>query len=347
MEKTSKTIALAWWWTWGHTFPLLWLSNYLWDDYNAIWFWEEDSLEEKTAFENSIEFKSIKAWKIRRDFSFKNAFEPLKNIVWFFQSFFYLFHYNVDIIFSKWWYVSLPVCLAWKVLWKKIFVHESDMSLGLANKIVSKFADKVFYSFDNENIDNEKHILSWQIINPELFYGITTKEIWENDRMKCLVTWWSQWSQNIFEALLDVLWNLNDIDFNIVVWTLNDNYYDKFKDFPNVKVYHTATQSEMREIYRETDISITRWWATSLWEMYFFGIHSIIVPLSSETRGDQIENADYFKDKFWSDILEDNSELSLEIFRKLSKYKALRKKGLNLDWQENALKIIKINLDNI
>jgi UDP-N-acetylglucosamine:LPS N-acetylglucosamine transferase len=51
---------------------------------------------------------------------------------------------------------------------KKLFVHESDTVSGISNIIVSKLADKVFYSFDNDKIDNSKYILSGQILNPEL-----------------------------------------------------------------------------------------------------------------------------------------------------------------------------------
>jgi len=75
---------------------------------------------------------------------------------------------------------------------KKLFVHESDTVSGVSNRLVSKLADKVFYSFDNEKIDNSKHILSGQILNPELLDSIENIHISENKRQKILVTGGSQ-----------------------------------------------------------------------------------------------------------------------------------------------------------
>jgi UDP-N-acetylglucosamine--N-acetylmuramyl-(pentapeptide) pyrophosphoryl-undecaprenol N-acetylglucosamine transferase len=83
-------------------------------------------------------------------------------------------------------------------------------------------------------------------------------------------------------------------------------------------------------IYKNTDIAITRAWATTLWELYFFGIHSIIVPLKESASNHQEENWKYFKDNFWSDLLEESEKLNLDIFRLISKYKDLRKDKLNL-----------------
>jgi UDP-N-acetylglucosamine:LPS N-acetylglucosamine transferase len=42
---------------------------------------------------------------------------------------------------------------------KKVYIHESDTASGLANRIISHFATKIFYTFPNEKIDGEKHIL--------------------------------------------------------------------------------------------------------------------------------------------------------------------------------------------
>lgn len=328
-----KNIWLVWGGTWGHIFPLISIYNACEnnEDLNFVWFWEEDSLEEKIAFENEINFIEIKAWKLRRYFDKNNFFEPLKNIIWFFQSLFYVFHYNIDIIFSKGWYVSLPVCLAWKMLWKKIYIHESDSVSWLSNKIISKIATKIFYSFDNELIDGQKHVLTWQIVNPELIKNISRETpIQENEKLEVLVIAWSQGSTIIFENLLKIIWTFSEANFTVILWSRNSHFKEKFEKFENVKTYDYISQKELSLVYKKTDISITRWWATTLWELYFFWIHSIIIPLSSAAQNHQLHNAEYFKKEVWSDILDENVNLSLELFRLLTKYQLLRKSWLNL-----------------
>lgn len=342
-----KTIALTWWGTGGHIFPLVSIHNYLKEnkDYNFVWIWEEWWLEEEIAEKNRIKFLDIAAWKIRRYFDFRNFYEPLKNLTWVIQGIHYIRKYKIDIVFSKWWYVSLPLCIAAYIMRKKIYIHESDVKTWLSNKLISKIATKIFYTFPNELIDEKKHIVSGQIMNPELIDYLDNLEVEENERLTVMVIAWSQWSTNVFNALLKVLPDIKDIDFHIVLGTKNMHFRDDFKRFPNTVVHDFVTQKRLGKILKNIDISITRWSATTLWELYYFWIHSIIVPITLAW-DHQIENAKYFNEEFWSDILNEESNLNLELFRLLQKYKELRKWGLNLEWFFKPLQIIETEIRN-
>lgn len=341
------TIALTWWWTGGHIYPLLSLYNYFKEDKDLkfVWIWEFDSLEEEEALKNRIQFEDISAWKIRRYFDVRNLYEPLKNISWIAQWIQYIKKHNVDIIFSKWWYVSLPLCIAWKILWKKIYVHESDAVPWISNSLIWRLATKIFYTFPNDKIDGKKHILTWQILNPELIDYIDDVETQENQNLNVMVIAWSQWSTRIFNSLLKILPDLEDIKFHVILWEKNMHFRNDFKAFPNVIAHDYVTQKRLWKIYKTIDISITRWWATTLWELNNFWIHAIIIPLTESANNHQIENAKYFKEKFWSDIIYESNNMWLEIFRLLQKYKELRKVWLNLDNFFDPLKKIKQEMD--
>lgn len=97
-----------------------------------------------------IEFHEVAAGKIRRYFDLRNFYEPLKNLTGVFQALYYLLRYKGDIIISKGGFVSVPTCFAGWMLRKKIYIHESDTVMGLANKISARFASKVFSSFPLE-----------------------------------------------------------------------------------------------------------------------------------------------------------------------------------------------------
>jgi len=339
----KKTIALVGGGTGGHIFPLLWLYNYLKEEkeYNFVWVWEEDSLEEEIALKNKIPFLWVAAGKIRRYFDIKNFYEPLKNFTGVFQSMLHIKKYKIDIIFSKWGYVSIPLCIAGKLMGKKILVHESDIKIGLSNTIVSKFANHVFYTFPNHSINGKKHILSWQILNPELIDYINDAEVEENERLNVLVSAGSQGSTTIFTYLLNILPELPYIDFHIILWEKNLHFREDFKKFPQVKVHDFITQKRLGKIYKDIDLAIARWGATTLWELYFFGIHTIIVPLKNSAWEHQEKNAYFFKQNFMSDIVSEWEDADIEILKLLEKYKDLRKVGLNLDDFFQALKKIK------
>ncbi len=338
-----KVIALTWWWTWGHIYPLLSLYNYLKEDKNLsfVWVWEQDSLEEEEAIRNKIPFEDISAWKIRRYFDLRNFYEPLKNISWIIQWIQLIKKHKIDIIFSKWWYVSLPLCIAAKILWKKIYVHESDMTTWVSNNVVWNLATKIFYTFPNKIINWKRHILTWQILNPELIDYIDDLETIENLKLSVLIIAWSQWSTRIFENMLKILPDLQDINFHIILWEKNMHYREKFKEFKNVVAHDYVTQKRLWKIYKTVDIAITRAWATSLWELNSFWIHSIIIPLKESANNHQVENAKYFLEKFGSDIVYEENNMELEIFRLIQKYKSLRKVWLNLDHFFDPLKKIK------
>jgi len=336
----KKRIILAGGWTGGHTTPLISLKNYLEEkwEHEYMWLWERDSLEQEVAESYDIEFHDISAGKIRRYFDIRNFYEPLKNLTGIFESLYYILRYKGDIVFSKGGFVSVPACIAAFILRKKIYIHESDSVMGLANKITSKLASKVFYSFPNEKW--WKHVHSGPIVNPEMLDSVKSISKQENERLSVLVIAGSQWSERIFQNLIQILPDCRDIDFHIILWT-NDNPEIKTTlwNFWNVKTYGFIPQSELVKLYIQCDIAITRW-SSSIWELYYFGIHSIIVPLKATGWNHQYHNAMYFQENFWSDVLDEDDNLHLEMFRRLQKYKPLRKKDLNLQWYLDGLKTI-------
>jgi len=342
-EKERKIkIALTGGFSWWHCFPLLSIYNYLKEEnnYNFLWVWEYDSLEESIAKKAWIKFVDISAWKIRRYLDYRNLYEPLKNLTWIFEGVYYIINKKIDIIFSKWGYVSLPLCIAAKILWKKIYIHESDTIWWISNRMIWLLAHKIFYSFPNNKIDWIKHILTGQILNPEIIDWLKNLDINQNEKLNVIVTWWSQWSTTIFKALLKALPNLQNINFHIILWEKNMDFRPDFKKFPNTLVHDFVTQKRLWKILKNIDIAITRWWATTLWELNVFWIHSIIIPLKNSAGNHQEENAKYFNKNFGSNILDEEKNLDVEINILLQKYKNLRKAWLNLDWFFKPLQII-------
>lgn len=348
MDNNKKTIALTGWATWGHIFPLLSVYNYFRDEnkYNFVWVGEEDSMEQEIAEKNLIPFYEVPAGKLRRYFDIRNFFEPLKNLTGVVFAMYYIWKYKIDIVFSKWGYVSLPLCIAAFFMRKPIYVHESDAVWWVANKIISKLATKVFYTFENKltQSENEKHIASGPIMNSDLIDKLTNLHTEENEKLEVLVICGSQWATTIFESLLKILPDLKDINFNIVLWSKNADMKSEFLRYLNVKTHEFVDQKDLGLMMKKADIAITRW-SSTLWELNYFGIHSIIIPLPHSAWNHQQKNAEFFHEKFWSNIIEENGTMNLEIFRLLQWYKQMRKTQLNLNNFFSALHIFEENFD--
>ena len=100
--------------------------------------------------------------------------------------------------------------------------------------------------------------------------------------------------------------------------------------FENVQCHGFLSPKELSKLYQKADIAVTRG-SSTLWELFYFGIHSIIIPLPHSGRNHQYYNAQYFRDTYGFDILDEEKHLHLELFRKLQSYKDFRKIDLNLE----------------
>jgi len=358
--KNIKKVLLVWGWTWGHAVPLVNLYNFfnLRSEqknnikYDFIWVGESNSIEEKLAKQNDIKFKIIKSWKLRRYFSFQNFIDLIKFIYWIFQSVFLIFKIKPDFIFSKWWYVALPVMIAWKILWKKIFLHESDSIPWLANKIWARFSDKVFlnfseakkyfYDYDIKKNKN-KYILSGPILS-EIFLEKAIKDINIKNKKNILVICWSQWSTLIFKNIIKILeeniLELQDYNFRVILGTKNSHFRKEFNKFKNVKLVDFCTQEELVEFYKESNIAITRW-SSTMFELALFKIKMIIIPFKYAWSNHQELNARVFE-KFWHIVIKDD-DLNKNILKESIKNilnKDIKFNNFNKNWLDIIYKTI-------
>ena len=349
----KKIIAFAWWWTWGHIFPIKALIETLnKDNYTILWFGEKWKLEEKVAMELKdmwfdIKFLPISAWKIRRQLDIKSVFKNIadlfKNLLGFFQSLYYICKYKPDFVFSKWGFVAFNPSLAGKICWKKIYLHESDTVPGLVNKLVWKFADRVFLWFlqAKKYFDKDKVLVVGQLLTDKL---LDFKDNWKEWKTNLLLVWGSQWAKILISTIKKLLdkWFLKSFNIFVVWWLLNNK--NIFENYENVYFYDFIPQKNLFSLYKKADLSITRGSATSLAEQDYFNIKKIIVPLPFTGWNHQYFNGLAYKKK-WDYLLsqqdKDFENQLLNLLEKLENYKkgfVLKKEVL--EWKNNLLKAI-------
>jgi UDP-N-acetylglucosamine--N-acetylmuramyl-(pentapeptide) pyrophosphoryl-undecaprenol N-acetylglucosamine transferase len=138
-----KKILLVGGGTGGHAFPLLNLTQYIKKTHPEIlfhWIGEKESIEERLARDNNIQFSPIICGKLRRYFSLKTLLLPFQVVIGVLQSLRIIFIEDPVGVFSKGGYVSIPVAFASWILRTPVYMHESDSRAGLANRIVTHFA---------------------------------------------------------------------------------------------------------------------------------------------------------------------------------------------------------------
>ncbi|MGE5426173.1 MAG: UDP-N-acetylglucosamine--N-acetylmuramyl-(pentapeptide) pyrophosphoryl-undecaprenol N-acetylglucosamine transferase [Bacillota bacterium] len=111
-----------------------------------------DPVLEKRLFGETLlalraDYLSVPAGKWRRYFSFRN-FSDLFNILSAFIRVYRVFrHRQPALIVSAGSFASVPVVWAGKLCGAKVMIHQQDLRPGLANRLMSPFADKVSVSF--------------------------------------------------------------------------------------------------------------------------------------------------------------------------------------------------------
>ena len=138
-----------------------------------------DGIEKKLIEELGIPYYGISSGKLRRYFDVKNFTDPFKVMKGLFEAKKLMKQLKPDVVFSKGGFVTVPVVIAASRRKIPTFIHESDMTPGLANKLSIPFATKVCCNFPEtvSHLPAEKAVLTGTPIRQELLTGNPEKAL--------------------------------------------------------------------------------------------------------------------------------------------------------------------------
>lgn len=306
--------------TGGHIFPIIAIAREIKkiqfsapekEKLELFYIGPKDPFGEIFLSQEFIKVKSIFSGKIRR---YLIAPALLQNFVDIFlkiplgilQSFFYIFFLGPELIFSKGGYGSLPVVLTGWIFGIPIFLHESDVAPGLANRILSRFSSLIFISFPKtEYFPTSKTALVSNPIRRELLGGSEeeAKRIFrlktEENKPLILILGGSQGAQRINDLILNILPEfLKDFE---VIHQCGDKNFKQVRAEANIlmkkeqqKYYHLypfLREEELKHAYRACNLVICRAGSSSIFEISAFGKPSILIPLPEAAQNHQSKNA--------------------------------------------------------
>ena len=198
-----------------------------------------------------------------------------------------------DAVFSKGGYVALPVVVAAKKLKIPCFAHESDFSVGLANKLSAKHCKAVFTSFPETAKRVKRGVYSGSLIRRSIFSPSKAEArrqlgIGFHDTV-ILIFGGGSGSAKINESVRKHIQTLCQ-KYVVLHACGKGNVVES-----NVKNYRqTEFLNDMGTAYACADLVIARAGSGTVFEILALKKPSILIPLESQTRGDQVENARYF-----------------------------------------------------
>ncbi|MBT4209803.1 MAG: UDP-N-acetylglucosamine--N-acetylmuramyl-(pentapeptide) pyrophosphoryl-undecaprenol N-acetylglucosamine transferase [Candidatus Komeilibacteria bacterium] len=161
MQNNKKKILLVGGGTLGSVSPLLAIA----DKYKAEYLFvgSEHGPEKDFVISQGIEnFLAIKSGKLRRYFSWQNFTDIIRIKLGFFQSLKIIWQFKPDIILTAGSFVAVPVVWAAWLMRKPVVVHQQDLLVGLANKLMVPFAKKITVVFpaQTKDFDNSKTVVT-------------------------------------------------------------------------------------------------------------------------------------------------------------------------------------------
>ena len=300
----NKRIVLTGGGTAGHVIPHLALLPYLRQrQWQVTYIGSRHGIEKQLADAADVPFRAIASGKLRRYFSFRNLSDMFKVGFGIWQSLWLLLSIRPKLVFSKGGYVSVPVVIAASLLRIKVVTHESDLSPGLATRIIARFATEVWTAFDETQVKARKVQHVGIPIRDELRQGDVERGRqmcgFKEGRRTLLIMGGSLGSQRINNVVATIVAELvRDYQVIHILGAGNEPSlsHSRYRVFPFVN-------KDFNHLLRLADMVISRAGANSIFEFLMLCKPMLLIPLDAGSRGDQIENAACFARKGFAQVL--------------------------------------------
>ncbi len=319
-----KKIILTGGGTAGHVIPNIALIPALKDiGFEIYYVGSYNGIEKQLVKELGIEYYGIATGKLRRYFDLKNFTDPFRIVKGLVEAKRIIKDLNPDIVFSKGGYVSVPVVTAAHLQHIPVILHESDITIGLANKLAMISCDRICCSFPEtlNSLPKNKSVLTGPPIREELLNG-SKEDGFEfcnlpSNKPLLLVTGGSLGSVNINNFIRNALDALLE-NFNIVHLCGKGKISPSFNNI-NGYVQYEYVGKELKDLMAASDIVVSRAGAGTISEIVALRKPNLLIPLSrNASRGDQILNARSYEKQGFSKVLEEE-EISSDILCKALK----------------------------
>ena len=313
-----KRIVLTGGGTAGHVSPHLAVLPYLLKEgYDVHYIGTRDGIEHQLMDLPGVTYHTVKSGKLRRYHDWKNFTDPFRVIAGAFQSARLMRTLKPDVLFSKGGFVSVPVVFGAWLHHVPTLCHESDLTPGLANRICSRFADKVAATFPEcAKTLGKKGVLTGTPLRDGLFLGKREKGLafagFDGKKPVLLMMGGSLGAQSVNRVLRAILPELTR-EMDVIHICGKGNLDEKLKV---TRGYFQAefVQDELPDVIAAADLVLSRAGSNALCE--FAALHKpmLLVPYpKGASRGDQILNAESYRARGLCQVLlqENMNEQSL------------------------------------
>jgi UDP-N-acetylglucosamine--N-acetylmuramyl-(pentapeptide) pyrophosphoryl-undecaprenol N-acetylglucosamine transferase len=351
--------------TGGHIYPAIAIGEELRNNYNDIeilFVGTQKGLESELVPKAGFDFKTITVSSFKRKLSFDNI-TTLKNLfIGLNEAKRIIKEFKPDLVVGTGGYVCGPMVLMAALKNIKTVIHEQNVVPGVTNKILSRFVDKIFVSYEaskNHFPNQNKIVLTGNPVRGE-FSNINTLECKrkmkvKEDSLTILSFGGSRGAEKINKTMIELVKTFNDIKDITLIHITGKSHYEHAIDSlrksdiklsSNIRILPYV--HNMPTVMGASDLVISRAGAITLAEITTVGIPSILVPSPNVVNNHQEYNARVLEKHGAAIVLLEkdlNSKNLLELILKLkndkSKLRQMANSSLELTMKMAADNILK------
>lgn len=292
--------------TGGHIYPAVSIAKsilQLHPDSNILFIGANGKMEMEKIPAAGFQIKGIDIIGLQRKINFRNLFIPyylyksIQQVKKIFSEF------KPNVVIGTGGYVSFPVVLTAQLNNIPTYIQEQNAFAGLANKLLSKKAKKIFVAYEQMEkfFPKEKIIISGNPVRNDLTQIQNKKQqalqhFHLNTQLPVvLILGGSLGAKTINDTIAQ------NIDFFInnnihLIWQMGKNYFNNIdtqltEKLSNHNIYYKDFIYEMDLAYAAADIIISRAGASTIAELSIVGKPSILIPSPNVTDDHQTKNA--------------------------------------------------------
>ena len=278
----------------GHVIPNVALIENLKGEY-ATSYIGTDGIEERICKSNGVKFYKCDAVKLVRGKILCNLALPFKLFKSVRDAGKVLDEVKPNLLFCKGGYACVPPALAAAKRRIPVITHESDVNAGLANKFIARKCQSVLTTFPSAAAQFTNGVCTGSPVRDNLF-GRNKAEAHRffglDMRPTIVVLGGGSGSQKINGFVREIAPRICR-DYNILHVCGKGN--GVFSDIYGYKQVEFA--DDMGLVYACADVAISRCGSNTANELIALKIPTLFIPLENKrSRGDQVKNAQYFKD---------------------------------------------------
>jgi UDP-N-acetylglucosamine--N-acetylmuramyl-(pentapeptide) pyrophosphoryl-undecaprenol N-acetylglucosamine transferase len=342
MVSSKNTIIFTGGGSGGHVVPALTMIKKFQHDYTIIYIGRYSGIEKNIMEREGVTYYGIQCGKLRRYFSWENFLDLFKIFIGLMQAFSVLLKYKKEetLIFSFGGFVCIPVVIAGWLQQKMIFVHEQTSRVGLANKIASKFALKVFVSFEDslKFFPKSKTSLSGYPLRDALFkkevnlVSVDDVELNSLDRPILYITGGGNGSKLLNDLVVRNILELSKTYF--IIHQVGEKCLEDYICLRD-NYYHPVgfIGKELVDVLKLSKVVISRAGAGTVCELMSLQKRSVFIPLKIAQKNEQFFNAMEAKKRLNSLVIEEDQvsdELLLESIEEIRRGLNSNVKTINL-----------------